>query len=261
MNVLDFKKMRENNAKISMVTCYDFWSAQIIAKTNIDCILVGDSLAMVIHGYPTTIPATVDIMTLHVKSVVKGAGDKFVIGDLPFCSYRKDFHTSMTAVEQVMQAGAQAVKLEGVFGNEVLIEHIVHSGIPVMGHIGLTPQSVHQLGGFRVQGRDESIANSLIDQALTLEKLGCFAIVIECVPAALAKKITEQLSIPTIGIGAGPDVSGQVLVLHDLLGLNSEPEAKFVKVYLPGHSLITEALNHYNEEVKNGNFPAREYSY
>jgi len=261
MSILDFKKMRSNNRKISMVTCYDYWSAQIIAKSEIDCILVGDSLSMVMHGHSTTIPATVEIMALHVKAVTKGSNDKFVIGDLPFCSYRKDLCSSMQAVEQIMQSGAQAIKLEGVIGNESLIEHIVNSGIPVMGHIGLTPQSVHQLGGFRVQGKDEKTANSLIEQALTLEKLGCFAIVIECVPCALAKTITAQLSIPTIGIGAGPHVSGQVLVLHDLLGLQDKPKTKFGKNYLNGHALITKALNDFNAEVKNELFPSNEHSY
>jgi 3-methyl-2-oxobutanoate hydroxymethyltransferase len=216
---------------------------------------------MVMHGNETTIPATIDIMALHIRAVAKGAVNKFIIGDLPFCSYRKDLNTSMNNVEEIIRAGAQAVKLEGIIGNEQIIDHIVNSGIPVMGHIGLTPQHINQLGTFRVQGKNETLANKLLEQALLLEKLGCFAIVIECVPQKLAQIITQRLSIPTIGIGAGSHTSGQVLVLHDLLGLQENFKPKFVKNYLNGNFLITEALNIYNNEVKNGIFPADEQSY
>jgi len=261
MNIVDFQKMKNTNTKISMVTCYDYWSARIIAETNIDCILVGDSLAMVMHGHATTIPATIEIIALHTQAVVKGAQNKFIIGDLPFCSYRKSLSNTMYAVEKIMQAGANVVKLEGVDGNESVINHIVHSGVPVMGHIGMRPQSIHQLGGFCVQGKDQASAETLIDQALRLEKAGCFAIVLECIPNKVAKNITEKLTIPTIGIGAGPDVSGQVLVLHDLLGMYDTFKAKFVKSYINGYSLIQNALNEYNKEVKQRQFPSQQHCY
>jgi 3-methyl-2-oxobutanoate hydroxymethyltransferase len=261
MNIFDFQKMKDANIKISMVTCYDYWSARIIAETDIDCVLVGDSLAMIMHGHATTIPATVEIIALHTQAVAKGVQNKFIIGDLPFCSYRESLSNTMHAVEKIMQAGANAVKLEGADGNESVINHIVHSGVPVMGHIGMTPQSIHQLGGFCVQGKDRAGAETLIDQALRLEKAGCFAIVLECIPNKVAKTITDQLTIPTIGIGAGPNVSGQVLVLHDLLGIYDTFKAKFVKSYINGHSLIQNALNEYNREVKLRQFPSQQHCY
>lgn len=261
MKIYDFKKMKEANQKITMVTCYDYWSAKIIAESDIDCILVGDSLAMVMHGHQTTIPASVDLMTLHVAAVSKGVNNKFIVGDMPFCSYRKDLNTTMHAVEKIMQAGAHAVKLEGVAGNETLIRHIVDSGVPVMGHIGLTPQSVHQLGGFRLQGAKKETAMALKKEAKALEDAGCFSIVLECMPSVLAKEITDSISIPTIGIGAGKDTSGQVLVLHDLLGLNQDFKPKFVKHYCQGFDLIRNALNEFDAEVKTKNFPGSENCY
>lgn len=259
--ILDFQKMKSADQKISMVTCYDYWSAKIISQTNIDCILVGDSLAMIMHGHPTTVPATVDLMAIHTAAVVKGIEDKLIIGDLPFCSYRKGLTENMQAVEKIMQAGAHAVKLEGAIGNEELVKHIVNSGVPVMGHIGMTPQSVNQLGGFRVQGKTELAAKKIVEQALVLQEAGCFAIVLEGMPAEEAKNVTKQLVIPTIGIGAGADVSGQVLVLHDLLGLYGDFKPKFVKTFLEGANLINEALNKYSVEVKEGVFPAKEHCY
>lgn len=263
MNIHDFKKMRKNNIKITMVTCYDYWSAKILSQTDIDCILVGDSLAMVMHGAATTIPATVELMATHTAAVAKGAGNKFIIGDLPFCSYRKGIPAAMDAIARVMQAGANAVKLEGIVGNEQLIQYVVASGIPVMGHIGLTPQSIHQLGGYQFQGKTKNNAKELIEQAIALEQVGCFAIVLECIPSKLASEITNKLSIPTIGIGAGSDVSGQVLVLHDMLGMYGEDgfKPKFVKTYLDGASLIKQAMNEYILEVKKSKFPAVEHCY
>lgn len=261
MNVLDFQRMRDKQQKISMMTCYDYWSARILAESNIDCLLVGDSVAMVMHGYPTTVHADVPMMVTHTAAVARGAGRKFIISDLPFLSYRQDLNTTMTAICKLMQAGAHAIKLEGVIGNETLIEHIVHSGVPVMGHIGLTPQSVNQLGGFKVQGRDEKSAHDLLAQAKTLESLGCFAIVLECMPSTLAEKITSELSIPTIGIGAGEKTSGQVLVLQDMLGCNKHLSLKFLKKYLNGHDLILNAFNQYDEEVKQSVYPSEDYYY
>lgn len=243
-----------------MVTCYDSWSAKIIAQTNIDCVLIGDSLAMVMHGCPTTLNATPELIALHTRAVAPSIGDKFVIGDMPFLAHRKDLVHAMNAVEKIVQAGAHAVKIEGTVGHLDLIQHIVESGVPVMGHLGLTPQSVHQLGGFRVQGKGKEAADCVLSQALQLQEAGCFAIVLECIPSDLAKEITDQLMIPTIGIGAGVHVSGQVLVLHDLLGLSSE-KPKFLKTYLDGRGLIHAALDNFDKEVKSKTFPDREHGY
>ena len=263
MNIHDFKKMRDNNIKITMITCYDYWSAKILSKTDIDCILVGDSLAMVMHGAPNTISATVELMAIHTTAVAKGAADKFIIGDLPFCSYRKGMPAAMDAITNVMQAGANAVKLEGTIGNEQLIQHVANSGIPVMGHIGLTPQSIYQLGGYKVQGKTKNSARILLEQAIILEQAGCFAIVLEGIPNKLAAEITEKLSIPTIGIGAGPNVNGQVLVLQDMLGMyeNEKFKPKFVKTYLQGNILIKNAVSEYVTEVKAVKFPATKHCY
>lgn len=255
MNVLDFAKMKSENQKISMVTCYDYWSARIIAKSKIDCILVGDSAAMVIHGHSTTVPATVEMMLQHIHAVTKGAPQHFIIGDMPFCSYRKSLDSTMDTIDKMMKAGSHAIKLEGADDNLPFIKHIVQSGVPVMGHIGLTPQSVYALGGFKVQGKEDATALKITEQALQLQEVGCFAIVLECVPSRLAQKITDALCIPTIGIGAGPYTSGQVLVLQDLLGLTEGKKPKFLKHYTDGFSLFTNALNQYNAEVKEQLFP------
>ncbi len=260
MNRLDFQRMHDDGHKITMVTCYDYWTAAIVAKSNVDCLLVGDSVAMVMHGFDTTVAATVDMMVMHTKAVAKGANNKFIVTDLPFLSYRKSLDAVMDVVQAIMQAGAHAVKLEGVYGNENLIEHLVTSGVPVMGHIGLTPQYMHQLGGFKVQGRDMATANSLIEQAKLLQTLGCFAIVLECIPRTLADTITQQLSIPTIGIGAGEKTSGQVLVLQDLIGSN-DSAYKFVKQYTKIHQDLLQALNQYDSEVKTVTFPSTEHCF
>lgn len=261
MNILDFKNKKLAREKISMVTCYDFWSAQIINQSKIDTILVGDSLAMVVHGHPTTLPATLEIMCYHVAAVARGAPDKFIVADMPFMSFRKSLDANMTAIEKLMQAGGQAVKLEGATGNLELIRHTVDSGVPVMGHLGLTPQSVHQLGGFRVQGREDRAAQIVLDQAHQLEQAGCFALVLEAVPASLAARISEQLEIPTIGIGAGSNTDGQVLVLHDLLGLVTNMKPKFVRQYMNGAEQILTALNQFHGEVETQAFPTEKESY
>lgn len=250
MRIPDFQKMKEENNKISMVTCYDFTSAQIVSQSNVDCILVGDSLAMTMHGYASTLPATLELMALHVSAVVRGATNKLIIADLPFLSYRINLSETMRAVQHLIQAGAQAVKLEGANGNLAAVEHIVQSGVPVMGHIGLTPQALHQLGGFTVQGKHKQTADDLLMQASQLAAAGCFALVLECIPSELARRITEQISIPTIGIGAGPHTSGQVLVWQDILGLNQMFRPKFLKNYLQGFALIKNALNEYHRDVK-----------
>lgn len=255
MKVTDFKKMKATGEKISFVTCYDFTSAQIAAASKIDCILVGDSLAMTMYGYETTVNATSEMMLLHTGAVVRGAPNKFIVGDLPFLSYRKSLSETMDLVHKIMFQGAHAIKLEGVVGNIEAIEHIVASGVPVMGHIGLTPQSIHGLGGFKVQGRSQSAAKRLFQEAIQLQDAGCFSIVLECVPSDLAAEITEQLEIPTIGIGAGPGTSGQVLVWQDLLGLQENVRLKFVKQYMNGFESIKNALNGYVEDIQNKVFP------
>ena len=261
MKIHNFKAMKDAKQKIAVVTCYDYWSARIISQSNIDCILVGDSAAMVIHGYETTIPATIEMMATHTAAVAKGTTEKFIVADMSFLSFRKSLNEVMNNVEKLMQAGAHAIKLEGSKGNEEIIKHIVESGVPVMGHLGLTPQSVHQLGGYKVQGRKKDIAKQIIAQAKTLEDQGVFSIVLECVPSPLAKEITESLSVPTIGIGAGADVDGQVLVLQDMLGLNLDFQPKFAKKFIEGGDIITEALNSYAQEVKESSFPAEQHSF
>ncbi len=261
MKIDQFRTMKRSGNKISMVTCYDYWSAKIIANSEIDCILVGDSLAMVMHGHATPIPATLDVMALHTQAVAKGAGEKFIIVDMPFLAHRKGLKQAMAAVQQLVQAGAHAIKIEGIVGNEKLIKHIVASGIPVMGHLGLTAQSIHQLGGFRVQGKEENAANLLLQHTKLFADAGCFAVVLECIPAELAAAITEQVAIPTIGIGAGSQVDGQVLVLQDLLGMDAEFKPKFLKQYLNGFEMVRGALNSFNQEVKARSFPLKEHCY
>ena len=261
MNVQDFQKMKDAGRRISMITCYDYSSARAVADSNIDCILVGDSLVMTMHGYPTTLSATTAMMALHTAAVAKGAPGKFIIGDLPFLSYRKGLKDAMDAVHELMSAGAHAVKLEGVHGHADIIRHIVDSGVPVMGHLGLTPQSFHALGGMKVQARTSSAVKVLTSQARELEVVGCFATVLECVPAQVARRVTDLLKIPTIGIGAGPHVSGQVLVYQDLLGLNPGFKPKFLRVYANTFDVIRTALNAYDDDVKSGAFPSESESY
>ena len=261
MNIHDFMGMKKEGRKITVVTAYDYWTARIVEKSEVDCVLVGDSVAMVVHGYPSTVHATTAMMALHTQAVARGLKKKFLIGDMPFLSFRKGLHTALDCVEALMGAGAQAVKLEGVWGHEDVVEGIIKSGVPVMGHIGLTPQSVHQLGGFRVQGTDKKTAEDLLRQAARLEALGCFSLVLECVPSDLAAQITDSIEIPTIGIGAGPSVSGQVLVLQDLLGMDSGFKPKFLRGFLNGEDLIKTALDKYRKEVQMGTFPNSQESY
>ena len=261
MNVLDFQACKARNEKIVMLTCYDYTSARIVQESDVDVILVGDSAAMVMHGYGTTIPADIEMMCRHIESVARGTKNKFIVGDMPFLSLRQSLTDNMRAVASVMKAGSHAVKLEGIEGNAETIAHIVKSGVPVMGHLGLTPQSVNQLGGFRVQGRGDNAAEKLKQEALACEQAGCFALVLECVPDDLAAEITALLSIPTIGIGAGSRTDGQVLVMQDLLGLSSDFKPKFVRTYVDGRTVLLDAFNAYASDVKNGSFPAADESY
>ncbi len=256
MKITDFYKYKKPGRKISMVTAYDYTLAAIAGASAVDCVLVGDSLAMVMHGHESTIAATVDMMALHTAAVTRAVKDKLVIADMPFLSMRKGLAPAMNAVEKLARAGAQAVKAEGLAGHEKIISHIIKSDMPVMGHLGLTPQSINKFGGYKAQGKDPASAEKLAAQALELERLGCFALVLECVPEDLAEKITASLKIPVIGIGAGPFTDGQVLVLQDLLGLYGEPPS-FVKKYLDGRRLVTEALDSFDREVKSSVFPER----
>ncbi len=263
MNILDFKKRKQANDKISFITCYDYSSAQIVAASNIDCILVGDSLAMTIYGYPTTLNASVPMMAGHIGAVARGLKDskKFIVGDMPFSSYRKGIKDAVEAASELMIAGAHAVKLEGAIGNLEIIKHLVDGGIPVMGHLGLTPQFINQLGGYRIQGKSQAQYDNIINDAKALEDAGCFSLVLECVPAALGKAVTEAIEIPTIGIGAGKDCDGQVLVWQDALGINKEFKPRFVRVYDNGFEHSLNALNQYVSDTKDGSFPNNEESY
>ncbi|MDF1795951.1 MAG: 3-methyl-2-oxobutanoate hydroxymethyltransferase [Coxiellaceae bacterium] len=258
--IQDFQRAKQAGQKIVMSTCYSNWAAQILDKTEIDCLLVGDTVAMVEYGYDSTLKATVDMMEMHVEAVARGAQSKFIIGDMPFLSYRKGLPSTMDAVERLMRAGANAVKLEGAAGNTELVKHIVESGVPVVGHLGLTPQMVNQLGGYKVQGRGDEAVELLLQQSKALEDAGCFCLVLECVPEQVAEQVTNALNIPTIGIGAGPKTSGQVLVFHDMLGLN-DFNSKFIKRYLSGQDLLIQAFNQYKQEVQTQAFPQPEHCY
>jgi 3-methyl-2-oxobutanoate hydroxymethyltransferase len=261
MNIHSFARKKFDHQKISMVTCYDHWSAKILNETDVDCILVGDSLAVVMHGFDSTVHATTEMMEMHVAAVRRGAPDKFIIADMPFLSCSKGLVVAMDTVQRLMQAGANAVKIEGDTHQIELIRHIVEAGVPVMGHLGLTPQSIHNLGGHKVQAKDEEDANKLISGAKKLEDAGCFAIVLECIPTKLGSCVAQRLQIPTIGIGAGPHTDGQVLVLQDLLGVNPDFMPKFLRHYADNHTLIKQAVNHFHDDVMTQAFPSLAESY
>jgi 3-methyl-2-oxobutanoate hydroxymethyltransferase len=262
MNVLDFQRKKIAKEKIVMVTAYDASMGRLLAAADVDCLLVGDSLAMLVHGFDSTLHATIEMMATHTRAVVRGtAGKKFVVGDMPFLSTRKGHQHAMDCVDALMKAGANAIKIEGVRGQEEMIRHIVESGIPVMGHLGLTPQSVNAFGGFKVQAKQKSEQELLKKDALKLQELGAFACVLECIPADLAEEVSQMLLIPTIGIGAGPSTDGQVLVYHDLLGLNGDFRPKFLKTYLEGEKIQRQAFNEFTREVRMGLFPTEKESY
>lgn len=262
MKIHDFKRKKQEQQKISMLTCYDYPSACTIAESSIDCVLVGDSVAMAVHGHPTTITATMEMMILHTQAVARGLKQQFLITDLPFLQHKMSLTKTVEHVTSLLQAGAHAVKIEGADADTCqTIAYLVNAGVPVMGHIGLTPQSIHQLGGFRVQGKNQEQADSLMQQAQNLEAAGCFAVVIECVPQQRSKAITQSLTIPTIGIGAGSDTDGQVLVWHDMLGLQTSFNPKFVKRYAQGKDILLEAINTYVNQVQQANFPTSEHAF
>jgi len=244
-----------------MITCYDYSFARLLAKTSIDALLVGDSAAMVMHGYPSTLSANIEMMRHHTQAVSRGAGGKFIIADMPFLSFRKGLTAALDSAHLLMKAGAHAVKLEGVDGHEDVIRHMAQSGIPVMGHLGMQPQSVHTYGGFRVRGRTLEEAQAVARQATTLQECGAFAVVLECIPAKVAEQVTQTLGIPTIGIGAGAGCDGQILVLQDLLGMNVDFRPKFVRLFGDGAAMVLNALEDFDKAVKCGAFPADEESY
>lgn len=258
MNSLDFFKYKQEKRKISMVTCYDTTFARLVEQTAVDCILIGDSLSMVMHGESTTIPAKMEWMEEHTRSVRNGT-KKYIVSDMPFLTTRKGIEFATDCAGKLLVAGANCVKIEGIFGQEEIIQHLVLSGIPVMSHLGLTPQFFQAFGGHKMQGKTEEAANKIIEEAKLAEKFGCVAIVLECIPSELAKKITESVKIPTIGIGAGAETDGQVLVLQDLLGMSGF-RPRFVRQYLNGAELITNALNAYAKDVAEKTFPSPEES-
>lgn len=256
------REKKRKGEKITMLTAYDYSTAIVLDEAGIDIALVGDSLGNVILGYENTLAVTMDDMVHHTKAVVRGVKITMVVTDMPFLSYHISIPESVrNAGRLIQEGGAQAVKLEGGQERVDVIKAILDAEIPVMGHIGLTPQSVHQFGGFKVQGRDLETAKRLIEDAKALERAGVFSIVLEGVPAALAKRITEEVTVPTIGIGAGPDCDGQVLVVNDMLGLFQGHVAKFVKKFANLHPLMVEAVKSYSDEVKAGTFPATEHCY
>lgn len=255
------KEMKAKKEKIVMLTAYDYSTAKLVDEAGIPLILVGDSLGMVMLGYESTIPVTMDEMIHHTKAVVRGTKQALVIGDMPFMTYHTNIADALrNAARFIQEGGAQAVKLEGGVTVAETVKRIVECGIPVMGHIGLTPQSVHQLGGHRVQGKTPEAAERLLKDARALEEAGAFAIVLELVPAPLSKLITQKIGIPTIGIGAGPDCDGQVQVISDLLGLFSDFVPKHAKQFAKLAGEIKTALTDYVNEVKTGKFPAAEHS-
>ncbi|MFX3633452.1 MAG: 3-methyl-2-oxobutanoate hydroxymethyltransferase [Candidatus Pristimantibacillus sp.] len=261
LTITNLKKMKQENNAISMLTAYDYPSAVLGEEAGIDVILVGDSLGNVVLGYDTTIPVTLDDMIYHTRAVARGAQHTFIVTDMPFMTYGVGRESTLRNAARIMQeGGAQALKLEG--GTEIAeeVSALVTAGIPVMGHIGLTPQSVHQLGGYKVQGKLEADAKKLVEDAKALEKAGAFAIVLELVTEPLAEAISRELNIPTIGIGAGRGCDGQVLVYHDILRYSSPYiDKKMVKVYADIGTTIREAISSYVHEVKSGVFPAEEH--
>jgi 3-methyl-2-oxobutanoate hydroxymethyltransferase len=255
-------KMKEAGEKISMLTAYDFSFARIIDGAGIDVILVGDSASNVMAGHETTLPITLDQMIYHASSVIRGVDRCLVVVDLPFGSYQSNSDIALASAIRIMkETGGHSIKLEG--GEEVLdsVKKIVSAGIPVMGHLGLTPQSIYKFGTYTVRAKEEDEANKLRKDAKLLEEAGCFAIVLEKIPAALAKEVSASLTIPTIGIGAGSDCDGQVLVMHDMLGINTEFKPRFLRQYLDIHDQATAAVQQYISDVKHKDFPNESEQY
>jgi 3-methyl-2-oxobutanoate hydroxymethyltransferase len=261
-SVLDVQRFKLEGRRFAMLTAYDYTSAQILDQAGIPILLVGDSLGMVMLGYPTTLPVTLDDMIHHAKAVSRGSQHAMLVGDMPFMSYHTSIDQAVTSAGRFLQeAGMHAVKLEG--GGRVIemTQRLTEMGIPVMGHLGLTPQFVHQMGGFKVQGKTDAKAARILADAKALEQAGAFSLVLEGVPSDLATRVTKALRIPTIGIGAGPGTDGQVLVFHDMLGLTTGHTPKFVKRYANLAELIAKAAQQYAVEVADGTFPGPEHAY
>ena len=261
VTVNDIREMKEKGEKVTMVTAYDYSTAKIVDQVGIPLILVGDSLGMVVLGYESTIPVTMEDMLHHTKAVVRGTEQTLVVGDMPFMTYHVSVEDAMkNAARFIQEAGAQAIKLEGGVVVAEKVRRIVECGIPVMGHIGLTPQSINVLGGHRAQGKTSAAAARILEDAMALEEAGAFAVVLETVPAPLASLITERVGIPTIGIGAGPGCDGQVQVINDLLGSFTDFVPRHAKQYAKLADIISGALTDYYNEVRTGDFPTKKHS-
>ncbi|MCX7918431.1 MAG: 3-methyl-2-oxobutanoate hydroxymethyltransferase [bacterium] len=262
MTVTKIIQKKRDKKKIVALTAYDFYSAQLLDQLGIDIIIVGDSLGQVILGYQTTLPVTMDEMIHHTKAVARGNGSAVIVGDMPFMSYQVSIEEAVrNAGRFIKDAGAHAVKIEGGKERIPTIRAILDAGIPVMGHIGLVPQSIHRFGGYKVTGRDAETAKRLFDDALALEQLGVFSIVLECVPWKVAKVISEKLAIPTISIGSGVWCDGQVLVLHDVLGMYEGKYPKHVKIYARLFEQMKSAIQQYQSEVQSGSFPTQDHAF
>jgi 3-methyl-2-oxobutanoate hydroxymethyltransferase len=261
LTLTDFAGMKSRGEKIAMLTCYDASFAAVCDDAGVDMLLVGDSLGMVVQGHETTLPVALEHTVYHTACVARGSKRAMVVADLPFGSYQVSPQQAFESSVRGMAAGAQMVKLEGGEAMAATVQFLVERGIPVCGHVGLTPQSVHQLGGFRVQGKTADAAQRLLDDARRLQDAGAAMIVLEAIPAPLAARVTQSLAIPTIGIGAGPDCSGQVLVLHDMLDVFPGRKPRFVRNFMAGSDSIRSALRRYVEAVKSGEFPAPEHGF
>ena len=256
------EQMKRKGEKISMLTAYDYSFAKIIDEAGIDIILVGDSASNVMAGHETTLPITLDQMIYHASSVIRAVKRALVVVDLPFGTYQSDSQEALKSAIRIMkESGAHAVKLEGGHLAKESIERIIQAGIPVMGHLGLTPQSIYKFGTYTVRAKEDEEAKTLISDSKMLEKVGCFSIVLEKIPNKLAKKVTSSLKLPIIGIGAGSHVDGQVLVSHDMLGMNKDFSPRFLRRYLDLDSLVSNAVKKYSKDIKDGNFPNKEEQY
>ncbi len=262
VTIADLTQKKETGRKITMMTAYDYPTAKLVDEAGIDTILVGDSLAMVVLGHESTVPVTVDEMLHHCKAVRRGANKSLILGDMPFMSYQISSEKAVeNAARFIKEAGCDTVKLEGGTEMAPMVSAIVRAGIPVCGHIGLTPQTATKLGGFKVQGRDAESARQLLKSAKDLEEAGAFMLVLECIPDLLAARITREIKIPTIGIGAGKDCDGQVLVFHDLVGLFERFTPKFAKQYVNLSPMIRKALAEYKKEVEESSFPGPDHTF
>lgn len=262
ITVKSLQEMKDSGEKISMLTSYDYTTAGIVDKSGIDVILVGDSASNIMAGHETTLPITLDQMIYHASSVIRAVKRALVVVDLPFGTYQSDSQAALESAIRIMkESGSHAVKLEGGKQIKDSIKRIINAGIPVMGHLGLTPQSIYKFGTYTVRAKEEEEANQLLTDAKYLEKIGCFAIVLEKVPSSLAEKVTKEINIPIIGIGAGNKVDGQVLVLHDLIGMTKEFNPRFLRRYMNLHDDMIDAISNFSKDIKKGSFPNKNEQY